>query len=58
VLTVEFKFEPNQKVQTSLGDTGIIDTCGKGTSPINRYYVVFKGGTGAWVDEDLLTAVG
>ncbi len=55
--TVDFKFSPNQKVQTPLGEVGIIDQCGLTSGPISRYYVLFKGGKGAWFDEDQLTVV-
>ena len=53
--TIEFKFSPNQRVRTSLGDEGLIDTCAIMSGPQHRYYVILKGGTGAWLDEDQLT---
>lgn len=55
--SVEFKFEPKDRVQTSLGDEGIVDSCAFDSSPDCRYYVILKGGAGAWYDEDQLSAV-
>ena len=54
--TVDFKFTPKDKVQTPLGETGVIDTCSIGTGGgEKRYYVLLAGGKGAWFDEDQLT---
>lgn len=52
--SVEFKFEPKDRVVTSLGDEGIVDTSAIDTGPDRRYYVIHKGGAGAWYPEDQL----
>lgn len=59
-MKIEFKFEPDQLVKTSLGDEGLIESCAYHLSNsliVKRYFITFKGGNGAWWDEDKLEAL-
>lgn len=53
---VDFKFSINQKVETHLGDIGVIDGVSKWTGDIIKYSVQLKGGKEAWFDEAQLTS--
>ena len=55
---VSFKFEPKARVRTSLGDDGIVDSCSIDVGPDHRYYIIHKGGVGAWYSEEQLSSVG
>ena len=54
---VSFKFEPKARVRTSLDDDGIVDSCAIDAGPDRRYYVIHKGGVGAWYPEEQLSSV-
>ena len=54
-MTVQFKFSPDDKVETKLGDIGIIDYVARSKMPINQYSVKMKGGDSNWYYEDDLT---
>ena len=53
--TVEFKFEPKDRVQTTLGDVGIVASCLIDSGPDLQYYIIHKGGAGAWYPEEQLS---
>jgi hypothetical protein len=50
--TVEFKYNPGDKVRTAVEDEGIVETCGFERGGIKKYYVVWKGATGRWFYEE------
>ena len=54
--TIDFKYPLGARVNTALGDTGIIDSLGFGGYK-NRYWVLLKEGKGAWFDEDQIAPV-
>ena len=57
-MNTEFKFAPNQKVITILGDKGFVSTCAcDGLGKENKYWVTLQGGKGDWFYESQLTAV-
>jgi len=53
--TVNFKFDVDQRVTTSLGETGFITSLSHNESR-NNYYVQFKEGKGSWIPEAQLKA--
>ncbi len=55
-MTVDFKFEPGQRVVTPFGEEGFVDSCNVGLNGNKRYYVDLKEGRGAWYAEGQLTA--
>ena len=54
---VSFTFEPKDRVRTALGDDGIVSLCAIDSSPDRQYYVIHKGGAGAWYPEEQLSLV-
>ena len=53
--TIDFKFSPNDKVKTAIGDIGMVTSCSITSGAVKQYWVLMNNGRGAWFDEDQLT---
>jgi hypothetical protein len=54
--TIDFKFSPNDKVITVIGDIGVITSCSISSGQVKQYWVLMNNGRGAWFDENQLKA--
>lgn len=54
--TIDFKFSPNDKVKTAIGDIGLVTSCSISSGAVKQYWVLMNNGRGAWFDENQLTA--
>lgn len=55
-MTVDFKFDIDQKVKTVLGQNGIITNASLDNTKCIQYYVLLENGNGTWLKEDQIEA--